>query len=271
LALADLYDTLLSYVNRKLDAEGWRDVPYPEPLLAYLKEAVRVERLRVNPGRRKARHFAAACCRRVEHLFRFPQLAGLLAMVEEYAEGRIGLEELLVATRKVKAEVGDEVAEPSQLDWLLRRAHRLGLASEYEMLRTTPADRLAHAACLLAADGDSANAVDCWQRTAEAAANAAAAANAGADLAAELAFQADLLRDLFGNPFIPAAFDPHWRTSAVLDLAASVHESGDYAAMPILADALQEAGCEDAEVLGHCRAAPVHARGCWVVDAIRGV
>lgn len=265
MALTDLVDTLRAYLNRKPDARWWRDAPYPGPLLDYLKAQAGTEadRLRYNPGRRKVRLFAAACCRRVEHLFRFPRLSTLLGMVEEYAEGRVGLEELLVAARQAEAEVGDERAEPSQVDWLLREAqHRLGLKSEYEMLRLTPADRLAHAACLLAADGNSVKAVDCWTHTAE------AAANAGADLAAELAFQADLLLDLFGNQFAPVLFAPSWRTTAVLDLAAAVSASGDFAALPILADALQEAGCEDAEVLGHCRSAPVHARGCWVVDAI---
>jgi hypothetical protein len=267
LALADLADTLLAYLNQKPDADWWRGAPGPEPLLNYLKAQAGTEadRLRYNPGRRKVRHFAAACCRRVEHLFRFPPLTALLGMLEEYAEGRVGLEELLVAARQAETEVGAEVAGPSDFDWYLRKAEHFGLKSEYEMLRLTPADRLAHAACLLAADGNSVKAVDCWTRTAE------AAANAGADLEAELAFQADLLRDLFGNPFIPVTFDTGWRTSAVLDLAASIHGTGDYAAMPILADALQEAGCEDWEVLSHCRLAPVHARGCWVVDAIRGL
>jgi hypothetical protein len=268
LALADLRDTLLSYLNGKPDADWWRDAPYPEPLLEYLKERAgdEADLLRYNPGRRKVRLFAAACCRRVEHLFRYPRLSTLLGMVEDYAEGRIGLEELLVIERQTEAEVKDERAEPSQLDKLLRGVeHRLGLKSEFEMLRLTPADRLAHAACLLAADGNSVQAVDCWKHTAE------AAANAGADLEAELAFQADLLRDLFGNPFVPVTFDPRWRTSAVLDLTESIGEIGDFAAMPILADALQEAGCEDAELLGHCRTARVHVRGCWVVDAIRAL
>jgi hypothetical protein len=80
-----------------------------------------------------------------------------------------------------------------------------------------------------------------------------------------------LLRDLFGNPWAKVAIDPAWRTTTVLALATSAYESGDYATMPILADALQEAGCEDPEVLGHCRDAKYHGPGCWVVDAILGI
>lgn len=77
------------------------------------------------------------------------------------------------------------------------------------------------------------------------------------------------LRDIF-NTFRAAPFDPSWLTSTVLSLALYAYDSGDFSAMPILADALQDAGCEDAEILTHCRSESVHVRGCWVLDAILG-
>jgi hypothetical protein len=80
-----------------------------------------------------------------------------------------------------------------------------------------------------------------------------------------------LLRDIFGNPFRPVSFDPEWRTSTAVALAQQMYDSRDFSAMPILADALQDAGCENEEVLDHCRAADgVHVRGCWVVDLVLG-
>jgi hypothetical protein len=80
-----------------------------------------------------------------------------------------------------------------------------------------------------------------------------------------------LLRDIFGNPFRPLAFDPAWRTSNTLGLATAMYESRDFANMPILADALEEAGCDVPDVLEHCRnEAGVHVRGCWVVDQVLG-
>jgi len=83
--------------------------------------------------------------------------------------------------------------------------------------------------------------------------------------------QADLVRDIFGNPFRPVAFDPAWRTDTAVALARQMYDSREFGAMPILADALQDAGCEDEQVLNHCRDATApHVRGCWVVDLVLG-
>jgi hypothetical protein len=79
-----------------------------------------------------------------------------------------------------------------------------------------------------------------------------------------------LVRDIFGNPFRPVAFDPAWRTSTAVGLARQMYDAREFSAMPILADALQDAGCESAEVLGHCRGPGPHVRGCWVVDLVLG-
>lgn len=65
-------------------------------------------------------------------------------------------------------------------------------------------------------------------------------------------------------------FDPCWRTSTAVGLARTMYESRDFAAMPILADALEEAGCDGPDILTHCRADTPHVRGCWVVDLVLG-
>lgn len=79
-----------------------------------------------------------------------------------------------------------------------------------------------------------------------------------------------LIRDVFGNPFRPVTPDPRWRTAAVLSLATTMYESRDLAPMPVLADALEEDGCDNADILAHCRSTGPHVRGCWVVDLILG-
>ncbi len=83
--------------------------------------------------------------------------------------------------------------------------------------------------------------------------------------------QAGILRDCFGNPFRPAVFDPSWRTSDVIALARGIYEERAFDRMPILADALQDAGCHSDDILDHCRDTnQIHVRGCWVVDLSLG-
>ena len=77
-----------------------------------------------------------------------------------------------------------------------------------------------------------------------------------------------LIRDIFGNPFRPVSLSPEWRTSTAVALAQQMYDSRDFSAMPILADALQDAGCDNADILDHCRGPGPHVRGCWVVDLV---
>lgn len=84
------------------------------------------------------------------------------------------------------------------------------------------------------------------------------------------AHHARLLRDVFPNPFRPVTFGPNWRTETAVRLARGMYESRAFSAMPILADALQDAGCDHPDVLAHCRDDQLHVRGCWVVDLIMG-
>jgi hypothetical protein len=73
------------------------------------------------------------------------------------------------------------------------------------------------------------------------------------------------------NPFRPVTFCPEWRTDTAMSLARTMYDARDFSAMPILADALQDAGCDNAAILSHCRdPKQVHVRGCWVVDLVLG-
>jgi hypothetical protein len=81
----------------------------------------------------------------------------------------------------------------------------------------------------------------------------------------------DLLRDIFGNPFRPVALDPAWlawRGRTIPKLARAIYDERAFDRLPILADALEEAGCTDADLLGHLRLPAVHVRGCFAVDAV---
>src|SRR5262249_59617620 len=85
------------------------------------------------------------------------------------------------------------------------------------------------------------------------------------------AAQCDLVRDLF-TPFRRPAFDPAWLVwsdGLVVKLADAIHEEHAFDRMPILGDALEDAGCADQRILSHCREGKRHARGCWVLESIR--
>lgn len=82
--------------------------------------------------------------------------------------------------------------------------------------------------------------------------------------------QADLLRDVAGNPFRRVEADPSWRTRDVVALAEGIYEGRSFDRMPVLGDALEDAGCTNADVLAHCRGPGPHARGCWVADLLLG-
>jgi hypothetical protein len=78
-------------------------------------------------------------------------------------------------------------------------------------------------------------------------------------------------RDTRLVPRGPVAFSPEWRTDTTVSLARQMHESCEFSAMPILSDALQDAGCDSAEILDHCRGPGPHARGCWVLGTVLGL
>jgi hypothetical protein len=82
--------------------------------------------------------------------------------------------------------------------------------------------------------------------------------------------QAALLRCVAGYPFDPPALDPAWRTSDAVSLARGIYADEAFDRLPILADALMDAGCCDDRILSHLRAAGPHVRGCWVVDLVLG-
>jgi hypothetical protein len=86
----------------------------------------------------------------------------------------------------------------------------------------------------------------------------------------EQSAQCDRLRDIVGNPFRPVAVNPTWLTTSVVQLAQAIYEERTYDRLPILADALAEAGCTNHDILSHCRGPGLHVQGCWVLDQILG-
>jgi hypothetical protein len=77
-----------------------------------------------------------------------------------------------------------------------------------------------------------------------------------------------LLRCVVGNPFRPVIMNPTWLTPSVTGLVEAIYHERAFDRMPILADALEDAGCTNQDMLAHCRRGGDHVRGCWVVDLL---
>jgi hypothetical protein len=86
--------------------------------------------------------------------------------------------------------------------------------------------------------------------------------------------QCDVMRDILGNPYRPVpVIDPawlKWNGGTVRKLARAIYDERRHGELPILADALEEAGCTSADLLEHCRGAGPHFHGCWVLDLLLG-
>ena len=85
--------------------------------------------------------------------------------------------------------------------------------------------------------------------------------------------QAGLIRDIFENALRCASVHSaslSWNGGTVLKLAQCIYDERAFDRLPILADALEEAGCTEQAILDHCRGPGPHVRGCWVIDLILG-
>jgi hypothetical protein len=86
--------------------------------------------------------------------------------------------------------------------------------------------------------------------------------------------QSRLLRDLFGlllfRPVTLESARLTWHDGLLVSMAQKMYDTGDFLDLPILADAFEEAGCDNPLILNHCRQPGEHVRGCWVLDLLLG-
>jgi hypothetical protein len=182
---------------------------------------------------RRRRLFAAACAGHAGRLLKDPRFRQALAVSRRHADGQAGPVEL-AATREAVARAIEETY------WNSRSVS-------------------------LVAAGRAVQAVlEGWEGVAALAAQADPR---------EVLWQGEAFRDVAGNPFRPTIIDPawlRWQDGCVVRMARNIYEDRLFDDLPILADALEEAGCADLEILAHCRSSPVHIRGCWVLDGLLG-
>jgi hypothetical protein len=211
------------------------------------------------PSSRKQRLFAVACCRRILHASRLSWRDSLL-VAEAYADKRKTGRELRDARERVPVVPVGRSTYASMFAQFGGNAVRWACTTQYRKFAGQVAECAATSAGYAALPQDEDYVAPARSLYAE----EWRAANC-----TELAVQIALIDDVCGNPFRPVPFDPAWRTDTAVALARQMYDSREFSAMPILADALQDAGCEDEQVLNHCRdASQVHVRGCWVCDLV---
>jgi hypothetical protein len=181
-------------------------------------------------GRRKLRLFGCACCRRVWHLMVNEADKRAVEVAEQFADGRADEHKLLLA-HNLAPSSGLGSRVAEFVVWATARVWEPASVKRLDKVRGTTS-------------------------------------------AEERRCQADLLRDIFGNPFGRApSVAPAWLAwdgGTVPKLAAGIYRKRTFDRLPVLADALEEAGCTDAAILGHCRGGGEHVRGCWVIDLLLG-
>jgi hypothetical protein len=231
-----------------------------------------LELLRGKVSDRKLRLFAVACCRLVGELLT-DEAREAVAAAERFADGRASAEELarlraLTLTRRQgQGDVGVAAGYAARAAFHAAAAWGAERDASHQCAEVT---RCAQAAASRAARGSYGGQ---GATTGPARASVLRTIGEGARLT-QRDQQRALLRDVVGNPFRPAAVPAAWRdwnAGAVVHLAQAIYEERRFGDLPVLADALEDAGCTDAEVLGHCRRLGEHTRGCWVVDALLGL
>jgi hypothetical protein len=232
----------------------WLNSTQPYEMLVFLLDSGRA-------SNRQFRLFAVACCRRVLHLLGH----GACRSEEQQALSRQAVE---VAERFADGLVSSqELAEASS------RAHlgnNLNICLQ-AVLPVTPGNsryatpRLMELACRFVADEQASRAAEMVEPFTRLAAHAI-------DGVDPRPAHADLWREIVGNPFRQPAPDPAllaWNDRTIPNLARTIYSDRAFEQMPILADALEEAGGDIAELLLHLRGPGPHVRGCWAIDLLR--
>jgi hypothetical protein len=237
---------------------------------------------------RQLRLFGVACCRRVWSLLTDERSRASVEVADLYAAGQAGVAELRAAHRKSAALCKTLRCVPGSprmtcatvnaaiaADWVSVGDARF--RTDHRLKRIVPGGYSAAAAAYIATSAADAafyatyegpDAVESVrQRRVDGIATPVDAIWEAAEVA-----QRDFLHDIIGNPFRPSPPLPPavlaWNDSTVTRIAQGIYDERAFDRLPILADALLDAGCEDEELIGHCRSDGRHVRGCWAVDLI---
>jgi hypothetical protein len=221
---------------------------------------------------RKRRLFGVACCRRMWRALVDPRSRRFVEAHERFADGLAHQADLDLALRPAEA-AREALASHNRVAHVTAALGVLILRWDLTAILYLP--RIAELAAEVAgalARGDAYERI--WQAPGKDHIWRYAQDNSVFQSAhsQERQAQADLLRDIFGDLFQPLKLDPGWvawNGGTVNKIAREIYDTRAFEQMPILADALEDAGCDDHQFLDHCRGPGLHARGCHVLDLIR--
>jgi len=234
----------------------WMTCTTPGPMLQCLRGRV---------SERKLRHFACACCQRVWHLLVDPRSRRAVEVAEGYADGQVPEEVREVVHTQARA-ARDALREHK------RTSSEPGLSAAYAaaaaaVMTVTDKTHIDHPT---AEDFDVFAVASIHVAFAVASSRTIDGLSPDPLRLEELRGHCQLLRDIVGNPFRSAHVDHAWLTGPVIALGSQMYEEVSFESLPLLGDALEGAGCTDADILRHCREPGEHVRGCWVVDLVLG-
>jgi hypothetical protein len=242
----------------------WLACVNPEPMLIWLRS---------KGSERKLRLFACACCRRIWEQLTDERSRNAVDIAEQRADRMTSAKKLTaaeLAARSVWKNDGtipyDEQRRCSSTA-AANAADKNAYAAGHSMLETARISEGMERAKKLNLQSPRFNWAT-FDESMEAAKGYWTEAYAEIDSA-----YCGFLRDIFGNPFRRVALDPawlHWNGGTVRQMAETIYDDRAFDQLPILADALEEAGCTDRAVLDHCRGAGDHVRGCWMLDLLLG-
>jgi hypothetical protein len=248
---------------KPLTEEDWRTSADPWRMLRHLQQHQRISR--TPGGARRLRLLAVAFCRRFEQLMDEPCRTAV-ALAERYADGKVR-----------KAELEAAGAEAEEVERAANEQIRM-LNSPRDATDWVPFHRVRMLAGMARGSTRTHGLLRWVQLVASSAAHvltydqALDSQKMGEAFRPEAATQAELIRDVFGNPFQPTpAVDNAWLAwnHGIIDkMARVIYDERAFDRMPVLADALEEAGCTDADILAHCRRSSPHTRGCWLIDLL---
>lgn len=201
---------------------------------------------------RQLRLFAVACCRLVWDRLSDPASRAAVEVAEQFADG-LASEADLDAVRRPAYLVRDETGLAKLAADVAKRHARDAALMVSSLIASAAPD-------IALADGLLPVLLDVFENT----------PCQGMQRPGQYFTVTDRQSDFAGQDFRGTTFADHWRTGTVRAIAEAMYASRDFTGMPILADALEESGCADADILEHCRSSRPHFRGCWVVDGLRG-